>query len=125
VRADLLILLAAFAAGTLLAELAGARNLGAALAFGQLAFGLALVLVLVRRPQIRPAPTAARPRARTGSRAPAAPAAPPGPARPAGGAAPAAPAEDAGDAPARPTRSPRTSPPPPPPKKRGSRRRGR
>ncbi len=124
-RADLLILLAAFAAGTLLAELAGARNTGVAMAFGQLAFGLALVLVLVRRPQIRPAPTAARPRARTGSRAPAAPAAPPGPARPAGGAAPAAPAEDAGDAPARPARSPRTSPPPPPPKKRGSRRRGR
>ena len=99
-RADLLILLAAFAAGTLLAELAGARNLGAALAFGQLAFGLALVVVLVRRPQTRPARTAAGP-----------------PARP--------PAEPAGDAPARPKRSPRTSPPPPPPKKRGSRRTGR
>jgi hypothetical protein len=39
----------AFAGGTLLAELAGARNLGAALTFGLLGFSLALVYVLARR----------------------------------------------------------------------------
>ncbi|WP_372791568.1 hypothetical protein [Paraconexibacter sp.] len=49
-KIDALILLAAFAVGTLVAELAGAVNLGTALAFGQLAFAIALVLVLVRRP---------------------------------------------------------------------------
>ena len=113
-RADLLILLAAFAAGTLLAELAGARNLGVALAFGQLAFGLALVLVLVRRPQTRPARAASR--TSVPSTGPGGPAAPTRPAKPGG---------PAGDAPARPTRTKRTSPPPPPPKKRGSRRTGR
>ena len=43
-----LILVAAFGGGTLLAELAGASNLGTALAFGQIAFVLALVAVLVR-----------------------------------------------------------------------------
>ena len=42
------ILLAAFAAGTGIAELAGAENLGTAMAFGQIAFALALVAVLVR-----------------------------------------------------------------------------
>ena len=48
-RGDLAILAAAFAAGTLLAELLGAENLGTAFAFGQMAFVLALVFVLVRR----------------------------------------------------------------------------
>ena len=43
-----LILLAAFAGGTGVAELAGAANLGTAMAFGQIAFALALVWVLVR-----------------------------------------------------------------------------
>lgn len=43
----LAILAAAFAAATLLAELLGASNLGTALTFGQIAFGLALVAVLV------------------------------------------------------------------------------
>jgi hypothetical protein len=42
------ILLAAFAGGTGVAELAGAANLGTAMAFGQIAFALALVWVLVR-----------------------------------------------------------------------------
>lgn len=49
-RIDLLILVAAFAMGTLLAELAGAANTGTALAFGQIAFALAVVFVVVRRP---------------------------------------------------------------------------
>jgi hypothetical protein len=40
--------LGAFAAGTLIAELAGAANLGTALAFGQIAFVIALVGVLLR-----------------------------------------------------------------------------
>jgi hypothetical protein len=48
-RTDLPIVLGAFAAGTLLAELLGAANLGTAMAFGQIAFALALVFVLVRR----------------------------------------------------------------------------
>jgi uncharacterized membrane protein (DUF485 family) len=43
-----LTVLAAFALGTLVAELAGAENLGTAMAFGQIAFALALVWVLVR-----------------------------------------------------------------------------
>jgi hypothetical protein len=43
-----LIVLGAFAGGTLVAGLAGAENLGTALAFGQIAFALALVWVLVR-----------------------------------------------------------------------------
>ena len=41
-------LLAAFAGATALAELAGASNLGTALTFGQIAFALALVIILVR-----------------------------------------------------------------------------
>ena len=76
-RVDLLILAGAFAAGTLLAELAGARNTGAALACGQLAFGVAVVYVLVRRPQLGP-PRPAPPR--TG--VPPAPAPRTGPRRP-------------------------------------------
>jgi hypothetical protein len=46
---DLLIMAAAFAAVTAIAELLGAANLGTAMAFGQMGFALALVYVLVRR----------------------------------------------------------------------------
>ena len=46
---DLAIMLGALAAGTLVAELAGAANLGTALTFGQIAFALAAVFVLLRR----------------------------------------------------------------------------
>lgn len=49
-KLDLLLLLAAFVLGTLVAELAGATNLGTALAFGQMAFAVVLVYVLVKRP---------------------------------------------------------------------------
>lgn len=45
---QLLVLLGALAGGTGIAELAGAENLGTALAFGQIAFVLALVAVLLR-----------------------------------------------------------------------------
>jgi hypothetical protein len=47
--ADLAIMLSAFVAATLIAELAGAANLGTAMSFGQIGFGLAAVYVLVRR----------------------------------------------------------------------------
>ena len=47
--ADLGLLLGAFAAAALVAELAGAANLGTALAFGQIGFVLTLVYVLLRR----------------------------------------------------------------------------
>jgi hypothetical protein len=47
--AGLALMLAAFAAATLVAELAGAPNLGTALTFGQIAFALAAVFVLLRR----------------------------------------------------------------------------
>ncbi|MCK9250953.1 MAG: hypothetical protein M0P31_18480 [Solirubrobacteraceae bacterium] len=43
------VLVAAMAGGTLVAELAGAANLGTALSFGQIAFAIALVVILVRR----------------------------------------------------------------------------
>ena len=43
-----LLLLAAFAAGTLIAELLGADNTGIALTFGQLAFAAVLVAILLR-----------------------------------------------------------------------------
>jgi len=46
---SLLILLGGFGAGTGIAELAGAANLGTAFAFGQMAFVLALIYVLVKR----------------------------------------------------------------------------
>jgi len=46
---SLLIMLGAFALVTVIAELAGAANLGTAMAFGQLAFAGALVYVLLRR----------------------------------------------------------------------------
>ena len=47
-RTQLIVLLAAFAGGTAVAELAGAANLGTALAFGQMAFAAALIAILVR-----------------------------------------------------------------------------
>ncbi len=46
---DLAIMVAAFVAATVVAELAGAANLGTAMSFGQIAFALAAVFVLVRR----------------------------------------------------------------------------
>jgi hypothetical protein len=46
---DLAIMIGAFAAATAVAEIAGAANLGTALSFGQIAFALAAVYVLVRR----------------------------------------------------------------------------
>jgi hypothetical protein len=47
---DLLILLAVFAGVTLVADLAGAANLGTAATFGQIAFMAAVVaLILLRR----------------------------------------------------------------------------
>ena len=46
--AQLLVLLGALAGGTAIAELAGAESLGTALAFGQIAFAIALVAVLLR-----------------------------------------------------------------------------
>ena len=45
---QILVLAAAFAAGTVIAELAGATNLGTAMAFGQIAFSISLVALLVR-----------------------------------------------------------------------------
>jgi hypothetical protein len=45
---DLVVMLGAFAAGTAIAAAAGAVNFGTALAFGQIAFALALVWALVR-----------------------------------------------------------------------------
>ncbi|MCU1677818.1 MAG: hypothetical protein JWM93_2576 [Frankiales bacterium] len=49
IRTDLLIMVVAFVAATLVALAAGAANLGTALTFGQLAFAGALVYVLVKR----------------------------------------------------------------------------
>jgi hypothetical protein len=46
---DLAIILGAFVAATLVAELAGAANLGTAMSFGQIAFALAAVFVVLRR----------------------------------------------------------------------------
>jgi hypothetical protein len=43
------ILLGAFAAGTLLAELLGAANLGTALTFGTIALMIAILAVILRR----------------------------------------------------------------------------
>jgi hypothetical protein len=50
VRVDLVIMLGAFIAASLLAGALGAINLGTALAFGQIAFAIAAVVVIVRRP---------------------------------------------------------------------------
>ena len=47
-RTQLLVLLVAFAGATAIAELLGAANLGTALTFGQIAFALALVYLLLR-----------------------------------------------------------------------------
>jgi len=47
---DLGLMLGALVGATLLAALLGAKNLGTALTFGQLAFAFVLVWVLVRRP---------------------------------------------------------------------------
>ena len=49
-RLDLSIMLGALVVATALAGALGAINLGTALAFGQMAFALAAVLVIVRRP---------------------------------------------------------------------------
>jgi hypothetical protein len=46
---DLAIMLGAAALATVIATLAGSPNLGTALTFGQIAFALALVFVLVKR----------------------------------------------------------------------------
>jgi hypothetical protein len=46
--ADAAILVAVLAATTAIAELAGAANLGVALGIGQIAFAIALVVVLLR-----------------------------------------------------------------------------
>ena len=46
---SLAIMVGAFAAATGIAELAGAANLGTAMAFGQMGFALALVYVLLKR----------------------------------------------------------------------------
>jgi hypothetical protein len=50
VKLDLVILVGAFAVVSLLALAFGATNLGTAFAFGQLAFAVALMWVLLRRP---------------------------------------------------------------------------
>jgi hypothetical protein len=47
--ADLALILGAFVVATALAGLLGADNLGIALSFGQIAFAIALVYVLIRR----------------------------------------------------------------------------
>jgi uncharacterized membrane protein (DUF485 family) len=49
VLVNVLIVLAAFAAGTALAALFGAANFGTALGIGQIAFAAALAYVLLRR----------------------------------------------------------------------------
>jgi uncharacterized membrane protein (DUF485 family) len=49
-RIDLLIMLGAFIAGTLIALLLGAANTGIALAFGQIAFAIAAIYVIGKRP---------------------------------------------------------------------------
>ena len=49
-RIDLLIVLSAFVAGTLVALALGAINTGTAMTFGQLAFAGTLVWVLAKRP---------------------------------------------------------------------------
>jgi hypothetical protein len=48
-RTDLLIMFGAFVLASALAAALGAINLGTALAFGQIAFALATVFVLLRR----------------------------------------------------------------------------
>ena len=48
-KADLLLMVAAFASATAVAALLGAANFGTALTFGQIAFAAALAWVLLRR----------------------------------------------------------------------------
>jgi hypothetical protein len=48
ISVQLTVLLAAFAGATGVAELAGATNLGTAMAFGQMAFVIALVATMTR-----------------------------------------------------------------------------
>ncbi|MEA2159616.1 MAG: hypothetical protein QOD66_1996 [Solirubrobacteraceae bacterium] len=50
VRLDLAIMLGAFVVASALAGALGAVNLGTALTFGQIAFAITAVLVIVRRP---------------------------------------------------------------------------
>lgn len=49
VLVDLAIMVGAFVVATVVAELAGAPNLGTAMSFGQIAFTLAAVYVVLRR----------------------------------------------------------------------------
>ena len=49
-KRDLLVLLAVMVVVSAVAALLGAANFGTALTFGQIAFALALVIVLLRRP---------------------------------------------------------------------------
>ncbi len=46
---DLALMVGAFVVVTVVAELAGAANLGTAMSFGQIAFALAAVFVILRR----------------------------------------------------------------------------
>ena len=46
---NLLLMAGAFALGTVVAELAGAENLGTAMTVGTIAFAVALVYVILRR----------------------------------------------------------------------------
>jgi hypothetical protein len=48
-KADLFLMLAAFASATAVAALLGAANFGTALTFGQIAFAAALAWVLLKR----------------------------------------------------------------------------
>jgi hypothetical protein len=50
VLVDLALMVAAFVVASAIAGLLGAINLGTALTFGQIAFALAAVIVIVRRP---------------------------------------------------------------------------
>jgi hypothetical protein len=50
VRIDVAIMIAAFVLGSALAGLLGAVNLGTALTFGQIAFAIAAVYVIAKRP---------------------------------------------------------------------------
>jgi hypothetical protein len=50
VKGDLLIMFGAFVLASALAGALGASNLGTALAFGQIAFAIGAVYVLLRRP---------------------------------------------------------------------------
>lgn len=46
---DLALMIGAFVAATLVAQVAGAANLGTALSFGMIAFALAAVYVMLKR----------------------------------------------------------------------------